>query len=74
MSGPHKVFAQPSEVTTRVPDVDYYEVLGLRRDATAADVKTAYRRLAKTMHPDGGGNSREFQELSQARDALMRER
>ena len=31
---------------------DYYEVLGLRRDATAAQVKSAYRKLARKYHPD----------------------
>ncbi len=32
--------------------MDPYETLGLRRDATAEDVRTAYRRLAKRHHPD----------------------
>ncbi len=31
---------------------DYYEVLGLARDATEADIKRAYRRLARQCHPD----------------------
>jgi DnaJ-class molecular chaperone len=31
---------------------DYYEVLGLRRDATPAQIKSAYRRLARKYHPD----------------------
>jgi molecular chaperone DnaJ len=31
---------------------DHYEVLGVDRDATAADVKSAYRRLARQHHPD----------------------
>lgn len=53
-----------------MPDVDYYEVLGLRRDATAADVKAAYRRLAKTMHPDGGGTVGTFRLLREAYDVL----
>lgn len=29
-----------------------HEVLEVRRDATAAEVKSAYRRLARTLHPD----------------------
>jgi molecular chaperone DnaJ len=31
---------------------DYYEVLGVPRDATDADVKKAFRRLARELHPD----------------------
>jgi curved DNA-binding protein CbpA len=57
-------------VTARVPEVDYYEVLGVRRDATAADVKTAYRRLAKTMHPDAGGTVGTFRLLRDAYEVL----
>jgi hypothetical protein len=57
-------------VNARVPEVDYYEVLGVRRDATAADVKTAYRRLAKSMHPDGGGTVGTFRLLRDAYEVL----
>ena len=31
---------------------DHYEVLGVDKDATAAEVKSAYRRLARQHHPD----------------------
>lgn len=31
---------------------DYYEILGLTKDATTNDIKSAYRRLAKKYHPD----------------------
>ncbi|MBS4023598.1 MAG: J domain-containing protein [Dethiobacter sp.] len=31
---------------------DYYEVLGLKRDATQKEIKSAYRRLARKHHPD----------------------
>ncbi len=37
-----------------------YQVLGLPRDATAAQVKAAYRRLVSEAHPDRGGEAAEF--------------
>jgi curved DNA-binding protein CbpA len=37
--------------------VDYYKVLGVRRNASAREVKSAYRRLARERHPDVNGGS-----------------
>ena len=64
----------PSPLLT--PEQHYRQLLGLPfgRRLAGAEIHQAYKRAAKTMHPDGGGNSREFQELSKARDALMKER
>ncbi len=31
---------------------DYYEVLGIGKNATDAEIKSAYRKLAKKYHPD----------------------
>lgn len=31
---------------------DYYEVLGIDKNATEADIKRAYRRMARKYHPD----------------------
>ncbi|WP_352431733.1 J domain-containing protein [Pyrinomonas sp.] len=37
--------------------IDYYAILGVKRTATAAEIKSAYRRLARKRHPDLNGGS-----------------
>jgi curved DNA-binding protein CbpA len=39
--------------------VDYYKVLGVKKAATAAEIKSAYRRLARERHPDLNGGTDE---------------
>lgn len=50
--------------------MDPYAVLGVARDATADHIKSAYRRRAKTLHPDIGGSRKAFEELRIAYDML----
>jgi molecular chaperone DnaJ len=51
---------------------DYYEVLGVSPDAKAADIKRAYRQLAKRYHPDISGDDRvaTFREVTRAYEVL----
>jgi hypothetical protein len=44
---------------------------GLRPGFTRADVETAFRRLARKMHPDSGGTHDAFQNLISQRDLLL---
>ena len=49
---------------------DYYEVLGVAKDAEAADIKKAYRRLAMKHHPDRNpGDSESEQKFKEAKEA-----
>ncbi|MFJ3922678.1 molecular chaperone DnaJ [Streptomyces sp. NPDC090022] len=53
---------------------DYYKVLGVPKDATEAEIKKAYRKLAREFHPDankGDAAAEErFKEISEANDIL----
>lgn len=51
---------------------DYYQILGLSKDASAEEVKKAFRKLAHEFHPDkpGGGNEAKFKEINEAYQVL----
>lgn len=51
-------------------DRNFYERLGVPRDASDADIKKAFRELARTKHPDVGGDPEEFKEISEAYNTL----
>jgi len=57
---------------------DYYSVLGLSRDASKDDIKKAYRKLSKELHPDKNKGDKEseqkFKEVNEAYEVLSDEK
>src|SRR5688500_12857596 len=53
---------------------DFYEILGVKRNADAKEIKSAYRKLARKYHPDVNQNDKtaeaKFKEVSRAHDVL----
>lgn len=50
--------------------MDYYQTLGVGKDADAATIKRAYRKLASQHHPDKGGNADMFKQVQEAYETL----
>ncbi len=57
------------------PNIDPYVTLGVSRDASAEDIKSAYRRIARRLHPDvnqsNPGAGVQFQDITTAYEILM---
>ncbi|MEO1064303.1 MAG: DnaJ C-terminal domain-containing protein [Actinomycetota bacterium] len=51
-------------------ETDFYAALGVSDDASEKDITKAYRSLARTHHPDQGGDETRFKEISAAYDVL----
>ena len=49
---------------------DYYQVLGIPRNASDKDIKKAFHRLAHKYHPDKGGDEKKFKEINEAYQIL----
>jgi molecular chaperone DnaJ len=49
---------------------DYYEILGITKEASEADIKKAYRKKAVEHHPDKGGDENLFKEVAEAYEVL----
>ena len=46
--------------------MEYYEILGIARDATPREIQKAFRQKAKEVHPDHGGDVKEFVKIQKA--------
>jgi DnaJ family protein A protein 2 len=50
--------------------VNYYDILGIPKNASPEDIKRAYKKLAVKHHPDKGGDEKKFQDINNAYDVL----
>lgn len=54
--------------------IDYYKVLGIQKNASAADIKKAYRKLARKYHPDlnpdDPDTEKKFKQINEANEVL----
>lgn len=53
---------------------DYYKLLGVEKNASADEIKKAFRKLAHKHHPDKGGDEKKFKEASEAYQILSDEK
>ena len=49
---------------------DYYDILGVKKDASADEIKKAFRKKAVELHPDKGGDEKAFKEVNEAYEVL----
>ena len=53
---------------------DYYKTLGVSKNATADEIKKAYRKMARENHPDAGGDEEKFKDINEAYEVLSDEK
>lgn len=53
---------------------DFYEVLGVQKNASKDDINKAFRKLAHKYHPDKGGDAQKFKEINEAYQTLSDEK
>ena len=52
------------------PTANYYDTLGVKKTASADEIKKAFRKLARKHHPDAGGDEEKFKEINEAYETL----
>jgi molecular chaperone DnaJ len=52
------------------PTANYYDTLGVKKSASADEIKKAFRKLARKHHPDAGGDEEKFKEVNEAYETL----
>ncbi len=52
------------------PKSNYYDILGVKKDAKPDEIKKAFRKLARKHHPDAGGDEEKFKDINEAYEVL----
>lgn len=59
--------ATPDDDVLKLPSSsEWYDILGIKQNATVHDIKMAYKTMAKIYHPDNGGSKEQFVRLKKA--------
>ena len=61
---------KPPSPPREIDSTKFYTTLGVEKDADYNAIRKAYYRLARTHHPDRGGDKEKFQEIQQAYEVL----
>lgn len=69
-SGSNPFFRSQGSGGATTDSKEYYKTLGVQPDASDAEIKRAYRKLAVKHHPDKGGNEARFKKISEAYETL----
>lgn len=64
----------PDSSVLKLTSGDWWDILGVARDASADDIKVAWRALARRLHPDVGGDAEQFKRLNDAYQQAMKAR
>ena len=51
---------------------NWWEILGIGRDANTKEIKNAYRSMARVHHPDSGGDVEQFKRIREAYDTALK--